>query len=682
MLDRDIKTANLKNINSYLSELLEGQDLNFCKLLIHDHKEDLSITAEYDPPENFVSLSSDKAATSNDFYYGVSPCLDKDELIRLISNFEVKTADGLNEYIDKHGDWFMMHSNQADYLSALARYIVICMASHFGIKIKMEPSIYDEFRDYLKDRGYSDAGIKTMLSYTEGWNKVKTKREQELRPKDSFLTIKGCPTNEVLRFLERYKYIYLCDEDAIPLIDTKTGKKKGSIDAWAIADNESTSAERKTINEAYSEHTELIEGKVFYSGVLLKPNKLELVRGSQENYKIQSLCIHFERSTYGTVCALDRNLTEHPVLKDMKRQIIKMLREDDDAKRNLSKRISLIDADDAEASVQMLDVVNDYLDKCLNVNQIGVSANVVTGDGLLLLGQRSQSNIDAKKLYPGANGNAEVADRNVSFYGLSVYADYPTIRTDSDRIDFFGEISRETYGELKINLTKQEWKCCGVVITGNIPEDDTEEVCYRESFRRMHFNLIFEHDTDKTFLEIEKLAPKAAEAFETERYLGVSVRCEKNRITQFLKTAARGIISIVSHKDFIEASVAVIMFLLAISRTFLQQGQYTAIDYLNFAELNWADALTLFLALLIIVITGLRAFNTLRRNYHRRKKTRFITVYQKTTYEEVNKLVRSALRLHRYKKEPLYSFHPAAAACLRYYVDRVMCDTFFPKDNR
>ena len=30
MLDKDIKTANLKNINSYLSELLEGQDLNFC----------------------------------------------------------------------------------------------------------------------------------------------------------------------------------------------------------------------------------------------------------------------------------------------------------------------------------------------------------------------------------------------------------------------------------------------------------------------------------------------------------------------------------------------------------------------------------------------------------------------------------------------------------------------------
>ena len=62
---------------------------------------------------------------------------------------------------------------------------------------------------------------------------------------------------------------------------------------------------------------------------------------------------------------------------------------------------------------------------------------------------------------------------------------------------------------------------------------------------------------------------------------------------------------------------------------------------------------TLFIALLIIVITGLRAFNTLRRNYHRRKKIRFITVYQKTTYEELCKLMAEA-DLQKAKIEKLH----------------------------
>lgn len=446
-------------------------------------------------------------------------------------------------------------------------------------------------------------------------------------------------------------------------------------------DSHSASENSRSIEEIYTEHVKLIEGRVFYSGVLLKPTRIGIVRGTQENHKIQSLCMYFERSTYGTVCTLDKNLTEHPALRDVKCKIIEMLQEDDCAKRSLNARIGQLDMEDTDATTYMIDAINEYLRDCFNVNQIGISANVVTKDGLLLIGQRSQANIDAKKLYPGVNGNAEVADRKVSFYNLSVYEDYPTIQLDSDRIDFFGEIGREAYGELKLNLPKQEWKCCGVIMTGKMPSEGTGGDCYLEASRRMHFNLIFEHHADKSFREIEELSAKAAEAFETERYLGVSVKCEKNRLIHFLKMIVKGIIGMVSQKDFIEAVVALILFLLAIPHTILEESMRVDTLYQRLKALNWTDAITLFLALLIIIITGLRFFRTLHQYLRRRKKTRSIVVYRRTSYEDVNERVKSALQLRKHKRD-LYPLHPVAAACLRYYVDNVICDAFFPNNKR
>ena len=678
MQEKDIKTINLRNINGHLSALLRGQDLDFCKLLIHDHQEDLSITAKYDPPQDFVSLGDEAPSDADAFYYGVSPCLDRQELMRCISSLEVQDAQALEAYVHKHGDWFMIHSAQKVYLPALAKYIVICMASHFGIRIQMEEQVYRAFLNFLQDCGYSAASIKTMLSYSQ---KADSAQSRESKPKESVLTIRGCPTAEVLRFLEQYEYRRASGESGILRIDGKGGNQKGALAAWEIVDRKDAPSDAKSIREVYAEHTELIEGRVFYSGVLLRPTQFELVRGTQENYKIQSLCLHFERSTYGTVCALDRNLTEHPALQDAKAQIIEMLRADDRAKKTLNEALEQIDAEDAQTSSRIIDAVNAYLGECFNVNQITVSANIVTSDGLLLIGQRSQANIDAKKLYPGVNGNAEVADRKVPFYSLSVYEDYPTIRLDSDRIDFFGEIGRETYGELQINLPKQEWKCCSMILIGKIPKECAETPQYQETSRRMHCNLIFEQHTERSFLEIEKLSASAAEAFETERYLGVSVRCEQDSATHLLKTVGRGILGIVSQKDFIEASVALILFLLAISRTLSEGSLRMETLHQSLKALGGTDILTLFLAVLIISITGLRSLRALRQYLHRRKCTRFITIYRKDTYEDVNRKVERALRLPG-DKNALYPFHPPAAACLRYYVDNVICESFFPKDKR
>ena len=674
----------LQNINNNLHDRLKEQkNLNYCKMLAHAHEEDLSITAKHDPPDSFVTLSGDGSTISDGFYYGVSPRLDKQELVRCISNLELQNADGLNSYIANHGDWFMTHPAQEEYLPTLARYIVICMASHFGIRIKMEQQKYSEFDHFLTACGYSPESKKTILSYSKD-------QGQATHTEHPILTIKGCPSEKMISFLDRFKYKHLCKTDGnpIPLYDNETDEKTDDvIEAWEMLLPDTKSEKSKSIREIYADHLELIEGRVFYSGVLLKPTELEIISGSKENDKIQSLCIHFERSTYGTVCALDRNLTEHPLLKSIKPEIIKMLQYDDKLKRQLADQISKIEnsvLEDSEASKQMLYAVSDYLKECINVNQIGVSANIVTNDGLMLLGQRSHGNIDDGQLYPGVNGNSEVADRNVSFYSLSVYEDYPTIQIDSDRNDFFGEISREAYGELKLNLPRNEWVCCGIIISGNMPNETTGADHYPESHRRFHFNIIFEQHTDKSFQEIEELSKKATEAFETKRYLGIRVDCEESRWKRCLKAIGNSVIGIVSHKDFIEAAVAIVLFLGTIKRTIAGETFNICTLYRNLIELSLTDFIALILSIIVIVGTGIRIYKDNKyywRLYRERRVRRIHINYKKKSYTDLNNLVAEALRKQHNRKE-LYPLHPAAYACLRVFVDNIVLEAISPKDRR
>ena len=660
----------IRNINQNLAERLQKENLDFCKMIVQAYDEDLSVTAKYDPPEQCVSLSGN--VDPDRFYYGASPRLDGREIIRAISNLELQSADGLHSYLDDHDDWFMMHPNQSEYLYAMAEYIVISMASHFGIRLGVEKDAFADLQTYLTECGYSCAEVSSLLSYDQNGEQP-------------YLTIRGCPTEELLSYLSRFSY------------QVKTVFKKGEpverkseeLEVWVmqnadLPEEKKPEAEVRSIREIYADRVRLVEGRVFYSGVLLRPTQLEIIDKSGENEQIRSLCIHFERSTYGTVCALDNNLTDHPALHKVRNLLVKMLREDDRKKTELYQRIAETESSElseSETSEQMIAAINQYLKTCFNVNQIGVSANIVTSDGMLLLGQRSRSNIDAGKLYPGVNGNAEIADKSVSFYSLSVYEDYPTIHIEDDRIDFFGEIGRETYGEMKVDLPKQEWICYGVILSGNMPKETAASDSYRETGRRMHFNLIFEHSTENTFQEIESISIRAAEAFETNRYLGIHVKCEKSRLEYIWKTAGRMIVGIVGHKDFIEAIAAIVLFLLTIARIVFAAETSPASLYQKLSELEWTEALALLLSFLLVAVTAANIIGRLFFFFHRRRKIRRIRLYLKMSYRDVNERVSAALHMPgRTGNE--YSLHPAAYACLRAFVDNRLYDTFFPKDRR
>lgn len=665
-LKKDV--LNLKNINQDIENRLRGTELDFCKMLIQTSGEDLSFIAKYAPPESSVSLAESSQTDLNDFYYGVSPCLDSKELIRCISEWELRTADMLHAYIKKNGKWFMVHTDQKDYLPSLASYIMVCMASHFGIRIAMDPQAYQAFVGYLKnDCGYSDQAIQTMISYSEH-------ERGNIKPSRPVLTIHGCPTDKVISYLEAFRYEYMQEEDAIPLFNQATKKKAGTIRACIMMERDSASERAITIKEVYSDHVDLIEGNVFYSGVLLKPRRLEVIRDTKENQNIASICIYFERSTYGTVCALDRNLTEHPLLcGEIRSGIIGMLQADDCAKIALKAELEQIqrsDFRDSESTDRMLKAVNSYLENTFNVNQIGVSANIVSCEDLLLLALRGSENIDSGKLYPCVNGNAEVADRNVSFYNQSVFEDYPTIRLDGGRMDFIGEIGREAYGELHMDLPKQEWECCALTISGTMPDEASSRNEYTEVYRRMHFNLIFEHRLTHTMQQIEQESKKAAEAFEIKSFLGLKIICEKNRLIHYLKAIGNGIVRIVNNKDSIEAVIAIILFL----------QMSSAINRLYFG-LMWKDAVVLLLSFLIIGIACKRMISGLIQYYRMRRKTRHICIYENMSYEDINKRISSALR-GPYGSGKSYTFHPAAYACLRTYIDRRVREAFYPKNRR
>lgn len=666
----------LNAFNRDLRNYCRERKLNFCQMLLQAYDEDLSVTARHTPPDAFCSL--DEKALPKEYYYGVSPHLDGKELVEQISSLCWQTAESLDRYVSSHGGWFMAHPWQKDRLRALAVYIVIVMASHYGLRILMDSEQEAALRDCLRMNRYSDAEIGAVLSREEG-----------------LTVIYGCPTAPLLDHLRRFRFLRT-DYDRT---DRKSGKRE-ILEAWRMVDADGRTDGACEIEEVFRDHVGLVKGRVFYSGVLLKPTGLEIVPGYGENDRIRSVCVCFERSTYGTVCALDSNMTDHPLLRDWRGDIIALLREDDKEKLKLERSLRKIEEDaslgERCTAERILKAVGDYLDQCWNVNQIGVSANIVTGEGLLLLGQRNAKSIDEGMLYPGVNGNAEVADSSVSFYSSSVYEDYPTIHLLDDRIDFFGEIAREAYGELKIDASRRDWICYGMILSGTMPRlDSGEQDAYGEKERRLHFNLLFEHQTARTFQEIEQSSKKAAEAFETRSLMGVALTCGKNRLSSSLETLWKGLVSVVRNKTFIQAVIALILFLPNGIR------RQSFLDwYHHFDGEGWQQTVGELLrqtvpdilTVLFVVITLIQIGRFAAGYFRRRKRIRSIRLYEGMSYEELSEQVRKAIRLRGGRRKDLIGeparaaallpCHPAAYACLRAYVDNKAYDTYFAKDRR
>ncbi len=630
---------NLNNTNQIIAEKIKGKNLDYCHVLVQSFEKNLSVVGEYKPLFSFIDgnneyvklVDGDKAQTvedGGDFFYGVSPAFDSKIAIENVSSLAIKTEADLNKLFEdkKTTDCFMLHVGQEKYLPALSRLIALAVFSHFGICIKMSKQQYDDLCSYfLNEKAiYNEAQLNTLCHFDH---------------KKGCLVLTGCPTQELLDYLNNTKPIVLC-------------KEKDKHEEYA------------DIYEAFKRGVTIVKGRVFYSGALLKPTLIKSLDSNNQNDNICSICICFERSSYSAVCAFDNpTLVNHPLLSENYRNaLIEMFEYDDSQKAKLIENLN-----NAQTQEEKMKCVSDYVSSCLNVNQIGVSANIVTKDGYLLFGKRNNNSIDEGTLYPGVNGNAEVSDSRVSFYRNSVYEDYPTISINDSRIDFFGEIQRETYGELRQVPSIQEWTCYGVCISGNTPPKES----HIDKPRRLHFNLIFENYCDKNLIDIQKESQKATEAFETIDYLGLYVLCYKNKFTLFIKGLYRIIMNVVNHKDFVEAVLAI-----AFAVSFI--GKSCSIRELIPLILA---ALIIFVELCRLVAWCIRIVKTLR-------STKPVYVYSKTKVDDFGKKDKVVFKEKRKKgnnKEdgkPVCDYHPVAFAALILYICNKSYDTFFNIDRR
>ncbi len=600
------KQFSLAMFNRAILEALYGQRVNYGSLLAYDDNRKLSVIAKYTPPKEFVGLDSKLnteiiSGTGNrEFYYGVSPCLDSALIIQAISELQFIDGEKLDDYIAKHHEFFTLHTSQEKYLLDIARYITLAVASNYGIIFGADERLI-EIKNTIDPCGIFMKQIENTI------------------------VIRGCPNHAILTALQKYSY-----------------KKRGNY--WEIIDQ----GVGIGIQEIYktTENIGLINGDVFYSGVLLRPVELSIMEKHFENYNTSTLCFSFEKSTYATVFALDGNFVAHPILSDATRQnISEMLREDDNNKKILINAI-----DGVEKTADIIKSINEYLRVTSNVNQIGVSANIVTSDGVLLIGKRSSQAIDGGHLYPSVNGNAEVEDKNVSFYKYSVYEDFPTINLNDHRIDFLGEIAREAYAELRLDIPKQDWNCFGITISGTDFSDHQTNGPYSLTHRRMHFNLLFDTTIDMNYSNVIDKSTHAAESFENEKIIGIQVGYYKNKLSKCMSSIRSFLAGILSAKDFIEAFLLIILFI----NSFYVYKKSMQFDISGVVSLCFA-----------IVIIGMNLYSGINRilmfiNY--RKKLKSINLYGNMSPMQIVPLFNKVFRS--------YTYHPVSYIAIQLHAQR------------
>lgn len=606
---------SLDQSNRFLSRAVSKEELNFCSFITTGLKHNISVIAKYSPNilfNGFVTLDKNlRTVYVNDFtdyYYGISPQIDSALIIDSISTLKFSDLSGIDSFISEHSRCFMLHPSQADSLLDLARYFIIAYSSNYGIKIHASPE------------------CSAAAKAADPTGKI-------IAENDDTLTFHGCPTHEVFDAFSDLRFA------------------KGDDSIWTISPNGGMS-----IDHIYKDpdNIALLNGSTFYSGVLLKPLLLSYQKNCYENYNTATLCIDFERSTYATVFALDGNFLLHPLLDCCRNSISDVLYHDDMCKFRMVESLKRQQTSCANAE-ELLVTINEYLKTCANVNQIGVSGNIVTGDNILLLGKRSGNAIDSGFLYPGTNGNAEVADPSVSFYSYSVYADAPSISLTDSRIDFHGEITREAYAELRQEICREDWICYGVTVSGNVScAMPTQGTLYANKARRLHFNILFEQQVAATFSSVCKTAKFAVESFENERILGIEVNSYKNFADYAMKRTSHFFEQIAESKDLIESVLLLLLFFNSAT------GQHEIIAG------DLASKISLVLAFVIVAVTSYRCCRALSEKIKRRHQIRRLLIFRNSAYEVMQEKI--------LKTVSDYHYHPVAFAALQLYVENHVFD--------
>lgn len=582
-----------QSLNDELDAHLNGADLNFARYILPAQEGNLTVSCRYTPTffgNSFLVLDANLHPTvskeADKFYYGASPKLDSTLIMHAISELKLTCAEDLDAFVAEHADLFMLHIGQEKYLLPLARYLVLAFSYNYGITLKFRSKKEADF----------------FLEKADDYGVFITKAEEKL-------ILHGCPTKAMLDLLDGFCYIL--------------------EDGCFLAVSPST-AGALHIRDIYhtKEHLSLVRGEEFYSGVLPRPLHIAEKESWHRNKNIISVCLSYERSTYATVFALDNNFTAHPLLARDRGTLTEFFYADDDCKRTYLQKPVI--GGEAGRRALLADI-NDYLAHSYNVNQIGVTGNILSADGYLLYGKRGKKAEDSGKLYPSVNGNAEIADRDVAFYSDSADVDRPTLDITHAQNGFGGEIERECEAELNMALNSNLWRCYGLFLSGSIPKEPTDAeraAGYPHKKRRLHFNILYKQNTAADFERIHTSQRLATERYETAELHGLRVKVYRGRFDRILQAIEGFLHFLVKYRSIVTSAFTVALFFLSIKN-------------ITFSVSGWNSYLSAILAIIVAIITVTDTVREIRKSKKQRKYlSRSIHIIQnKKVEQQLNKVL-------------------------------------------
>ena len=524
------------NYDSYFEYLRnDGKDGNIkvnCLYPIlqkqYDSNETLSIIGECDPipREKGLYVNGLGEDTKEEYWYGLHPDISVDAIFRNISSKAFYNLDNFEEFLSENKNYFTIPKKDAAYAKALFAKTIVKMLTNFGVKIKADREAFD----YIKEKFEEESScFFPDVNY-------------DLSCKNGELSVKflGALTESSYQFLHNCKELVVVD-DTIKLNSDNNISGATSLAEYLINKERGDSGFAKFV---------LVKGTAYYNGVLPRVTKIANLDQKIANNSLSSYCIHFERTTYATMDALDNSyIKQHPLLVNYVGLLDKLDAEEEKYQKEVISQLPCKKFD--------LEIINTYLDKSLFTHTLAVSGNIVTSDGYCVFALRDRRNVDANTVYCSVNGQSEIKDKKVEFYSYSCDADYPTITYEpNEKVRFTQEIEREAKAELNIALYEDVWECCGLSF---LCIDNSK--AKQSDYHRFHFNLLFTNKVPDSFAKLRKKTADATEKYENKDIIGIRVKSYANPLTKFGSYCFDIFKAIFDSKDFVTSIIALAIFI-------------------------------------------------------------------------------------------------------------------------
>lgn len=506
---------------------LAGQYINLNKFILSQAKDKLFknyiyFFTESSRPKVSITCRFDEQSTE---YYGLHPQVTASIIRENILKSNIDGASifsneyNLFHYIDNSEIWSVPSEDKYALLNrAFCAKCLLTMASYFYFDLDLSriENTVDHFLRIINDDTESkdDRFEFSFISISpDEQKKEKNKRLHRLH---------GRLPQIILEKLDKCGYSFYFEDHHVVVNKDAEKLSKFSL----------------LYDEKNAGHL-LCTSSAFYSGVNLRLKKVEIDSNSSSNNQMSSLILTVEKTTFGTICGFDGffrgkvcqdnkiNIIRHPYLKNYFTELYRII---DDEIVSISDNIPFVFSALSEQSFQSvpcpeksIEDLNNYLDQSIYPHYINVSGNVITNDNYCLYTSRGKATTDAETLYCSVNGVSEVFDPYVEFYLRSVDEDSPTIKYPStgNRIDFNGELSRESEAELGTSNFSSNWKYYGFSMMGYYDQK-------RETIDACHFNIAAFNHVNSSFFDIVNFRENATEKFENNCLYGYQLKVYTN----------------------------------------------------------------------------------------------------------------------------------------------------------